>query len=138
MPIKMLLDAGLTPEDYGILRSDQGGFEALQSGKVDAWCASSDRYGELVKDGGIEASDIQVIATSENLPPDLFVANPNLGIGYLEVMEMIILDNHKRLMEALLTSKANQKYKTSELVAVSDGNYQLLRDSYHAIGPTIE
>lgn len=134
MPMKMLLDAGVAPTDYEITMLNREGFKALQSGEVDAWCDSHDRYVEYVKTPGLEGTEIQVIAASENLPPDVFVANPNLGIAYLEVMEMQILDHHERLMSALLASQANQKYKTSDLVAVSDTDYQLLRDSYYAIG----
>ncbi|MFG6102394.1 PhnD/SsuA/transferrin family substrate-binding protein [Leptothoe sp. EHU-05/26/07-4] len=134
MPMKMLLDAGVPPEDYQVVMLNRQGFEALQSGQVDAWSDSHDRYVEYVKAPGLEGIDIQVIAASDHLPPDVFVANPSLGPRYLEELRNHMLDHQETLIAALLASEANQKYKTSELVAVTDADYQVLRDSYYAIG----
>ncbi|MEM6255831.1 MAG: PhnD/SsuA/transferrin family substrate-binding protein [Cyanobacteria bacterium P01_D01_bin.156] len=134
VPMKMLLDAGVAPDAYEVQMLNLEGFEALRSGQVDAWADSYSRYLEYVKEPGLEGTEIRVIATSENLPPDILVANPNLGPEFLAELRKQILQHQGVLMSALLASEANQKYKHSELVSVEDIDYQTLRDSYHAIG----
>ena len=134
VPMKLLFDAGVKPDDYDVLMLDRKGCEALRTGEVDAWTDSHDRYVEYVKDPGLEGSEIQVIATSNNLPPDVFVASPLLGEGFIEKLRSQILDNQASLISALLTSEANQKYKESQMVVAQDDDYQSLRDSYYAIG----
>lgn len=134
VPMKMLLDAGVAPGDYSVQMLNQQGFDALQSGQVDAWAASHRRYVEYVQKPGLDKTEIQVVAISENLPPDVFVANPNLGLDFLAELRNQILENQDALMAALLASEANQKYQRSELVSVEDTDYRDLRDSYYAIG----
>lgn len=134
VPMKLLLDAGVNPGDYEILMLNRQGFEALRTEQVDAWTDSHDRYAEYVKEPGLDGTEIQVIATSENFPPDVFVANPSLGSDFIEALRSQILTNKETLMAALLTSEANQKYSDSELISVYDADYQVLRDSYYAIG----
>ncbi|MEM9804492.1 MAG: PhnD/SsuA/transferrin family substrate-binding protein [Cyanobacteria bacterium P01_D01_bin.56] len=134
MPLKMLLDAGLATDAYEVQMLNRQGFEALQVGNVDAWADSASRYMEYVKSPGLDGTEIQVIATSENLPPDVFVANPNLDPDFLAELKNQMLANQDVLMAALWASEANQKYKQSTLVSVEDSDYQTLRDSYYAIG----
>jgi phosphonate transport system substrate-binding protein len=134
VPMKLLLDAGVAPGNYDVIMLNRDGAEALRTGAVDAWTDSHDRYVEYIKEPGLEGTEIQVIATSEDLPPDIFVVNPSLGQDFIIFLQSQILQHQDVLMSALLASEANQKYKNSELVAVQDGDYQLLRDSYYAIG----
>ena len=134
VPMKLLLDVGIAPGDYEIVMLNRKGFDALHTSQVDAWTDSYSRYVEYVKEPGLEGSEIQVIATSENLPPDVFVANPNLGEDFIAELRSHILTHRETLMPALLASEANQKYQQSQLIAARDVDYQTLRDSYHAIG----
>lgn len=135
IPMKLLLDAGLAPEgDYEVLMLDKEGFAALRSGKVDAWAGSSIYSLEYVKTPAAGNSEVQVIARSSDLPPDVFVANPSLGDEFIAEMRSQILTHKDTLMTTLLASEANQKYQESELIPVHDSDYQALRDSYHAIG----
>ena len=134
VPMKLLLDADVNPGDYEILMLNREGFEALRTGQVDAWADSHARYVEYVKEPGLDGTEIQVIATSEILPPDVFVANPSLGDDFIEELRSHILSHKEILMSALLASEANQKYRDSEMVSVKDADYQVLRDSYYAIG----
>ncbi|MEM9003123.1 MAG: phosphate/phosphite/phosphonate ABC transporter substrate-binding protein [Cyanobacteria bacterium P01_F01_bin.86] len=134
MPMKLLQDAGVNPGEYEISMLNREGFEALQSGQVEAWTDSRDRYIEYVKEPGLEGTEIQVIATSENFPPDIFVVNPSLGDDFIEELRTRLLDHKDMLMSALIASEANQKYSNSELVVVQDMDYQPLRDSYYNIG----
>lgn len=134
VPMKMLMDAGLLPQqDYEVLMLNRDAFEALETGQVDAWADSSGRYLEFVQELGTDES-IEVIARSDNLPPDVLVANPSLGDEFIEEVRKHILDHQDQLVTALLASEANQKYRQSEWIAVQDDDYQSLRDSYYAIG----
>lgn len=134
MPMKLLLDAGVKVNDYEILMLDREGFKALRTGQVDAWTDSYSRYVEFVKTPGLEDTEIQVIATSDNLPPDVFVINPSLGERFINEFQTRFLAHKDVLKSALIASEANQKYAKSELVVTQDADYQTLRDSYYAIG----
>ena len=135
VPMKLLMDAGLNPHgDYEVVMLNRKGCDALRAGQVDAWTDSYDRYVEYVKEPGLEGVEIKVIATSENLPADVFVANPSLGEGWIEDLRSHILNRQDILMSALLASAANQKYKQSQMISAQDADYQTLRDSYYGIG----
>ena len=135
VPMKLLLDAGLAPQgDYEIVMLNREGCDALRTGKVDAWTDSYSRYVEYVKEPGLEGVEIQVIAVSENLPPDVFVANPSLGDSWLEELRSHLLNHQDILMPALIASEANRKYQESQMISAQDSDYQVLRDSYYSIG----
>ncbi len=134
IPTKMLLDAGVAPDEYDVQMLDREGCEALRSGRVDAWTDSFSRYIELVQEPGLNGTEIEVIAKSDPLPPDLFLVNSNLGEAFIETLRSQILDNASVLMTALSSSEANAKYLDSDMVLVRDADYQMLRDSYYAIG----
>ncbi|MEM1291118.1 MAG: PhnD/SsuA/transferrin family substrate-binding protein [Leptolyngbyaceae cyanobacterium] len=134
VPMKMLLDAGVSPQDYEVQMLNREGADALRSGQVDAWTDSFSRYTEYVKEPGLKGTEIQVIASSDPLPPDLFVANPSLGDEFIENLQLRMIEYKTALLEALSASKANAKYITSDMIAVQDADYQALRDSYYAIG----
>ncbi|MGP1373855.1 MAG: PhnD/SsuA/transferrin family substrate-binding protein [Almyronema sp.] len=134
VPMKLLLDAGVNPGDYEIEMLNREGCEALRTGQVDAWTDSHDRYVEYVETPGLEDKEIQVIATSDPLPADVFVVNPSLGEGFIQTLQTQMLEHTNVLLPALSASEANQKYKTSELIVVEDADYQMLRESYYAIG----
>ncbi|MEO0539671.1 MAG: PhnD/SsuA/transferrin family substrate-binding protein [Cyanobacteria bacterium P01_A01_bin.105] len=134
VPMQMLMDAGLSPQDYTVQMLNKQGVDALRSGQVDAWADSFSRYLELVKTPGLEGVDIEVIASSDPLPPDLFLANPSLGAPLIAELRSQMLHNTAHLLTALSASEANAKYLSSAMVAVQDTDYQALRDSYYAIG----
>lgn len=134
VPMKLLMDAGVKPGNYEILMLNQEGLEALRIGEVDAWADSYSRYFEYVQEPGLEGTEIKVLAKGENLPPDIFVANPSLGDDFITELQSKIFNHKERLIAALSASEANQKYTTSEMIIAQDVDYQELRDMYYAIG----
>ena len=133
VPTKMLLDAGLPLDTYETLMIREEGLNALLNGQADVWVTSHTRYNKMLTALG-RKDDVKIVAESEQLPPDIFVANPNLGAGFLEELSAKLIDNKDILIPALYESGANQKFKESDMVLVDDSNYQALRDSYYAIG----
>lgn len=133
VPMKMLLDTGLQPDAYERIMLGKDGADALINGQVDGWAVSRQRYKRYIVDEGRE-DKVKILAESDNLPPDVFVANPSLGSTFLDELSAKLIANKKTLMPALLASKANQKYKESDMIPVNDSDYQMLRDSYYAIG----
>ncbi|MEO1123775.1 MAG: phosphate/phosphite/phosphonate ABC transporter substrate-binding protein [Cyanobacteria bacterium J06639_16] len=135
VPTKLLMDAGLSAKgDFDVVMLDLDSLPALLNGEVDAWADSSTRYVELVQNQGLANTEIKVLAQGENLPPDVFMANPGLDKGFIEELRSKILNNKDSLMAALLASEANQKYRESRIIAAQDIDYQTLRDMYYAIG----
>mgnify|MGYP001796202207 CR=1 FL=1 len=134
VPMKMLLDAGLSPDDYTVQMLNREGVEALRTGAVEAWTDSFSRYIELVKEPGLEGTEIEVLAKSEPLPPDLFLVNPSLGEAFIAELRSQMLNNATDLLAALSASEANAKYLESDMIAVQDADYKALRDAYYAIG----
>lgn len=134
IPTKMLLDAGLQQDAYETLMLGNDGVTAMLGGKVDAWITSRTRYKKIIiKELGRE-DEVKIVAESELLPPDIFVASPNLGDEFLNELRTKLTENKEMLIPALYESGANQKYKESDLILVNDSDYQTLRDSYYAIG----
>lgn len=134
VPTKMLLDAGLQPGAYEVLMLGKDGVDAMLDGQTDAWVTSRTRYKKVIIRELERENDVTIVAESELLPPDIFVANPNLGEGFLDELRTKLTTNKEILIQALYESEANQKYKESDLVLVEDSDYQALRDSYYAIG----
>ena len=133
VPTKMLLDAGLQADAYEALMLGKDGVDALLSGQVDVWVTSHTRYKKILTELG-RKDDVKLVAKSEHLPPDIFVASPGLGESFLEELKSKLTANKGTLIPALSESGANQKFKDSDMILVDDSNYQALRDTYYAIG----
>lgn len=133
VPTKMLLDAGLQSDAYEALMLGGDGLDAMLRGQVDVWVTSHTRYNKMLTELG-RKDDVKIIAQSEHLPPDIFVANPSLGDGFLNELRTQLTANKETLIPALYESGANQKFKESDMILVDDSGYQSLRDSYYAIG----
>ena len=132
-PTKMLLDAGLQSDAYEALMLGTEGVDAMLSEQVDAWVTSHTRYKKILTQLG-RMDDVKIVAEGEHLPPDIFVANPNLGERFLAELKSKLIANKDMLIPALYESGANQKFKESDMILVKDSDYQALRDSYYAIG----
>ncbi|MBX2865959.1 MAG: phosphate/phosphite/phosphonate ABC transporter substrate-binding protein [Leptolyngbyaceae cyanobacterium MAG.088] len=133
VPTKMLLDAGLQADAYEAPMLGKDSVEALFNGQVDAWVTSHTRYKKTLTELG-RKDDVKIIAKSEHLPPDIFVASPSLGESFLEELKSKLTTRKDTLIPALYESGANQKFKGSDMILVDDSNYQTLRDTYYAIG----
>lgn len=133
VPTKMLLDAGLPADAYETLMLGKDSVDALFNGQVDAWVTSHTRYQKILTELG-RKDDVKIVAKSEHLPPDIFVASSSLGESFLEELKSKLTANKDTLIPALYESGANQKFKGSDMILVDDSNYQALRDTYYAIG----
>lgn len=134
-PIKMLMEVGLDPEsDFTSIMLRNEGAEALLRGEVDGWVTSPSKRKRLIKAAGAKEGDFRIIAQGQTLPGDIFVANPNLDAEVLAYISSKILENQKQLLQAILASPANKKYRTSEMSIAKDEDYQMIREVYQAIG----
>ncbi|MFK8185099.1 MAG: phosphate/phosphite/phosphonate ABC transporter substrate-binding protein [Phormidesmis sp.] len=133
-PMKLLMDAGLDPDnDFKVKMLNRDAFAALQAGEVDAWTDSYDRYVEFVKNPGLEGKEITLIKEGDNLPGDVFVANPSLGQAFIEKLSALMLSHKDALLDAITTADANKKYIQSTLSAAKDNDYDTMRNIYRAI-----
>ena len=134
-PIKMLMEVGLDPEsDFTSVMLGDGGLEALLQGEVDAWVGSPSRRKRLIQAIGAKEGDFRIIAQGKTLPGDIFVANSNLDAEVLAYISSKILENQNQLLQAILASPVNKKYRTSEMSIAKDEDYQMIREVYQAIG----
>lgn len=132
-PMKLLMDAGVNPEDVQIKMLGKEGVNALAAGEVAAWAASYIHYVELVKNQGLD-QDITILAEGELLPSDVFVANPSLGPSFIQELQSTLLTHQETLLTALASTTANQKYQTSSMAVAQDSDYDTMRSIYRVVG----
>ncbi|OCQ92141.1 phosphonate ABC transporter substrate-binding protein [Oscillatoriales cyanobacterium USR001] len=134
-PVKILLDGGLNPQsDVKISMLGKKGLLALKNGEVDALAIGLNRYKDALANNKLSESDFRIIATGKPLPNDLFVASSDLSPDFVEKIRDRMVKNQDKLIEAILTSKANDKYKGSKLLPANDSDYDMIREVYKAIG----
>ncbi|WP_026734878.1 PhnD/SsuA/transferrin family substrate-binding protein [Fischerella sp. PCC 9605] len=134
-PTKLLMDAGLDPKsDYQSLFLEDKGLEALRKGDVDAWAVSISRYEKTLRNAGLSTTEFPVIATGSNLPSDVFVASSLLAPAFIQQMQQLMLKHQDKLIQAILASPENEKFKGSKMLAATDADYNMIREVYKAIG----
>lgn len=134
-PTKLLIDAGLNPQtDFKIVMLNDKGVQALKKGQVDAWATASDRYKNILESEGLSEKDFSVIFTSKLLPSDVFVASNQLPSSFIEEMRSRMINNQDKLIQSLVTAKANRKYKGSKFITANDTDYNPIREVYQKIG----
>ncbi|MEA5627947.1 phosphate/phosphite/phosphonate ABC transporter substrate-binding protein [Nostoc sp. UHCC 0251] len=134
-PTKLLIDAGLDPTtDFKTVMLDDKGIQALEKGEVDAWATASDRYKNILESEGLSEEDFSVIFKGPLLPHDVFVASNQLASSFIVDMRSRMMNHQDKLIQSLVTAKANQKYKGSKLVLANDADYNMIREVYQKIG----
>ncbi|MDZ8107777.1 MAG: phosphate/phosphite/phosphonate ABC transporter substrate-binding protein [Nostoc sp. DedQUE12a] len=134
-PTKLLMDAGLNPQtDFKAVMLDDKGVQALKKGEVDAWATASDRYKNILESEGLSEKDFSIIFTSKLLPSDVFVASNQLPSSLIEDMRSRMVNNQDKLIQSLVTAKANRKYKGSKFITANDSDYNMIREVYQKIG----
>ncbi len=134
-PTKLLIDAGLDPKtDFKTVMLDDKGVEALKKGEVDAWATASDRYKNILESEGLLEKDFSIILEGPLLPGDVFVPSNQLASSFIADMRSGMIKHQDKLIQSLLTAKANQKYKGAKFVLVNDGDYNMIREVYKKIG----
>ncbi|MGN8646278.1 phosphate/phosphite/phosphonate ABC transporter substrate-binding protein [Gracilibacillus sp. HCP3S3_G5_1] len=136
-PMGMLIDAGIDPNnDVKSIMLGETFVEAFKSGETDAIAFSLSRYNDLVAEWGEE--NVRVLAESEDLPNDLFVASEEMSDEQVEEMKQQMIDNQDKLLESMLITGEHEHYQESEFVEVDDKQYDELRNIYEEIGIEIE
>jgi phosphonate transport system substrate-binding protein len=134
-PTKLLMDAGLDPKsDFESLFLGDKSVEALKNGDVDAWAFSISMYKQQLREKGLSTKEFPVIASGPNLPSDIFVASNQLAPSFIEQMQKLMLKHQDKLIQAILTSPANAKFKGSKMHVAVDADYNMIREVYKAIG----
>ncbi len=134
-PTKLLIDAGLDPTtDFKIVMLDDKGVQALKKGEVDAWATASDRYKNILESEGLSEKDFSTILKGPLLPNDVFVASNQLASSFIVDMRSRMMNHQDKLIQSLVTAKANQKYKGGKLVLANDADYNMIREVYQKIG----
>ncbi|MCC5641646.1 phosphate/phosphite/phosphonate ABC transporter substrate-binding protein [Nostoc sp. CHAB 5824] len=134
-PTKLLIDAGLDPKtDFKTVMLDDKGVQALKKGEVDAWAVASDTYKNILESEGLLEKDFSIIFKGPLLPRDVFVASNQLASSFIEDMRSRMIKHQDKLIQSLVTAKANQKYKGSKLVIANDADYNMIREVYQKIG----
>lgn len=132
---KLLMEVGLNPKsDFKSIMIDDRGAQALNHGEIDAWGDSYYRRRRFLRAAGFSETDFPMIAEGPRLPNDILVANPNFNANTLNKIRDRILQNQEKLLEAILISPANQKYKKGKIVVANDADYEMIREVYRAIG----
>lgn len=133
MPVWMLHRAGLDIDrDVKVLLLDGARLEALATGDVDALGSGVRDYEQLVTRFG--AGAYRIIAESQGMPNDLFLAGPTLSEALVEELREQILAHGEPLMDAILGSSRRDRYAGSRFVAVQDGDYEVIREGYRILG----
>ncbi|TAE56922.1 MAG: phosphate/phosphite/phosphonate ABC transporter substrate-binding protein [Nostocales cyanobacterium] len=134
-PTKLLIDAGLDPNtDVKIAMLDDKGVIALKNGKVDAWATASDRYKQILASEGLSEQDFSILVTGNLLPNDLFVVSSQISSSLIETWRSQMMKNQDKLIQSLITSPANEKYKGSKMLPANDKDYDVIREVYQKIG----
>ncbi|HYX18603.1 MAG TPA: phosphate/phosphite/phosphonate ABC transporter substrate-binding protein [Nostoc sp.] len=134
-PTKLLIDAGLDPKtDFKIVMLDDKGAQALKRGEVDAWAIASDRYKNILESEGLLEKDFSVIFKGPLLPSDVIVASNQLASNFIADMRSRMIEHQDKLMQSLLTAKANQKYKGGKIILANDADYNMIREVYQKMG----
>ena len=68
------------------------------------------------------------------MPNDVFVASSKLNSNLTDEIRSRMVENQKKLIEALAIAPANYKFKTSEMIAADDSDYNMIREVYEALG----
>lgn len=132
---KLLIDAGLNPQsDFEVAMLGKKCMQALKNGEVDACALSIFNYQDLLASEAASARDFPLIAQGGPLPNDVFVANGLLDTDFIAYMRSAMIDNQEKLLESLLATPANDRFKGGQIVAANDADYNMIREAYQAIG----
>lgn len=135
-PTSLLVNAGLDPKtDYTVeFLGDEGSFEALQKGNVDASFGSLTDYRNFLSQDDVSADDYRQLVQSPPLPDDVIVVNSRTSPQFIEQLRQLAQAHSDEIVAAITTIPANNKYVGSQVVSVTDQDYDSIRDAYRTIG----
>lgn len=134
-PAQALADLGLAyGEDYDaqIIRRNVA-IEALIRGDVAA-VGMNRGHLEAAREAYPDVA-FKVVARGPDLPNDILVAASDIDADVLEAVRTAFLEEGEAMMEAVLASEGNQKYRGGFFLAeIDDTDYDYVRDMYRTIG----
>lgn len=134
--VKLLLDANINPSQVKITasESDDDSLTRLKMGEVNAISRSLPGYRRQMKDEGLSESEFLVLAQGPLLPGDVIAVSSQLGTEVAGAIRARILQQEKKLMQALTSVEALGKFKGSTFSTANDTDYDMIREAYRAIG----
>jgi phosphonate transport system substrate-binding protein len=134
--VKLLLDANIDPSVVKVTESDsdENVLARLKSGEINAVSRSLPGYRRQVKDEGFAESEFSVLAQGPLLPGDVLAVNSQLGTEVAEVIRSRMLQQQDKLMQAITSVEALDKFKGATFTAANDTDYDMIREAYRAIG----
>lgn len=132
-PSQLLVDADLDPRsDLKVLTVGDAVHEALKRGDVDAVGIGCHDYEEFMQ--ADDPAGYRVLKEGDELPPDIVVAREGYDPETIELIQDAFEEDFDVLLAALLEGKDSQKYDGATLVIPDDGDYDIVRSMYQAIG----
>lgn len=130
----MLKVAGLDyQKDVQAMLLDNARFEAMINRDVDA-LGSGVRDLETLQERDPEAN-YRVIAESETMPRDLFVARGGISDECISYVNKQIMANADTLMDAILSPGERKKYKGARFVDdLTEAEYDSIEEAYALVG----
>jgi phosphonate transport system substrate-binding protein len=132
-PSQLLVDAGLKPgEDVEVLTVGDAAHQALKRGDVEAVGVGCHDHEEYMADD--DPTAYTMLKEGPPLPPDLLMARDDFDPATAGKVRDTFKQHFPELLTAMLDGKDNAKYENATLVEVSDGDYDVVRSMYRAIG----
>jgi phosphonate transport system substrate-binding protein len=75
-----------------------------------------------------------MVVEGPSLPPDVLLVREGLDPEVVDEIRTTFEENFEALLASMLEGKDNAKYEDAELVVVDDGDYDVVRSMYEAIG----
>lgn len=136
-PSQLLMENGLDlDKDLKVMMLGDARVEAFKNREVDALATSLKSYNDLVADEG--EGKYRILLEGEELPNDLFVANPNLSKEQVEELRQQMLENQEALLKSMLVTGEHDHYKESSFIEAKDEDYDALRAVYQSLNIELE
>jgi len=130
-PTAMFMEAGMIEgEDYIGPQADRLRFEMLYAGDVDAIAGGIKDFRRVEEE---HPGEYRVLARSEPLPRDIFVARAGLHPEIVEQLKTTMIANGEEIMQAILAPGERKKYTGASIVAANDSDYDGMREVHLAL-----
>lgn len=138
-PMQLLVDYGLDPmRDIERLHTSRNiAHESLKRGDVAAIGVNHNSWISKArdKDTAVPPGAFRILARSGDLPNDMIVAGAHIAGETAEKVRQGMLSDKAAIIESILTaSDENDKYRGMDILAVTDADYERVRQMYVTIG----
>jgi phosphonate transport system substrate-binding protein len=131
VPTAMFMREGMIEgRDYMGPLVDRLRFEMLYAGDVDAMVGGIRDFRRVEE---AHPGKYRVLARSESLPRDIFVARPGLHPEVVEQLRSTMIEHGEAIMQAILAPGQRSKYRGASILAASDSDYDEMREIHRAL-----